>query len=153
MPQGVTLPKLVLKVVATFCTQIATMDVTLFIGRIFILWGYSVLCWRRVSNNINSRPLTLFNLLYFVIRILICNSWSKGSNGLSTRTGPVSVSVSVTVKVYHCVNGNGPFDRQNGFCTHSVRQMDCLHRHNDKLWWWRRWTSILQLYATNLVYF
>ena len=24
--------------------------------------------------------------------------------------------VSVTVKVYHCVNGNRPFDGQNGFC-------------------------------------
>ena len=34
---------------------------------------------------------------------------------LFTRT----VSVSVSVKVYHCVNGNGPFDGQNGFQTHS----------------------------------
>ena len=46
--------------------------------------------------------------------------------GLFTRT----VSVSVTVKVYHCVNGNGPFDRQNGFCTDSAHQMERHHRRN-----------------------
>ena len=30
--------------------------------------------------------------------------------------------VSVTVKVYHCGNGDGLFDEQIGFGTHSVRQ-------------------------------
>ena len=40
------------------------------------------------------------------------------SKGLFTRT--VSVSVSVSLKVYHCVNGDGPFDGQNGFCTHPL---------------------------------
>ena len=30
--------------------------------------------------------------------------------------------VSVTIKVYHCVNGDGLFDRQIGFRTHSVHQ-------------------------------
>ena len=29
----------------------------------------------------------------------------------------------VTIKTYHCANGDGPFDAQNG--------------HNIKLWWWR----------------
>ena len=42
--------------------------------------------------------------------------------GLFTCT--VSVSVSVTIKVYHCVNGNSPLDGQNGFCTHSACQTD-----------------------------
>ena len=36
--------------------------------------------------------------------------------GLFTRT------VSVSVKVSHCANENGPFDRQNGYRTHSARQ-------------------------------
>ena len=28
--------------------------------------------------------------------------------------------------VYHCVNGDGLFDEQNGFCIHSVHQMVSL---------------------------
>ena len=37
------------------------------------------------------------------------------TKGLFTLTVSVSMSVSVFVKVYHCANGNGPFDRQNGY--------------------------------------
>ena len=33
-----------------------------------------------------------------------------------------SVPASVTVKVYHCVNGEGLFDSQTGFGTHSACQ-------------------------------
>ena len=55
---------------------------------------------------------------------------STRTKGLFTRTISVSMSVSVTVKVYHCVNRNGPFDGQNGFCTHSAHQTDRHHRHN-----------------------
>ena len=33
-----------------------------------------------------------------------------------------TVFVSVIVKFYDCVNGNGPFHGGNGFCTHSARQ-------------------------------
>ena len=60
--------------------------------------------------------------------------------GLFTSTVSVSVSFSITVKVYHGVNGNGPFERQNGFCTLSARQTDRHHRRNVILWRWRwRW--------------
>ena len=34
----------------------------------------------------------------------------------------------------HCVNGNRPFDPQNGFCTYSVCQTVRFHWHNDKIW-------------------
>ena len=43
--------------------------------------------------------------------------------GLFTPT----VTVIVSVKVYHYANGDGPFDWQNGFCTHSAHQMVHLH--------------------------
>ena len=36
----------------------------------------------------------------------------------------------MSVKVYHCVNGDGPIDGKNGFCTHFAHQMVCLHSHN-----------------------
>ena len=36
------------------------------------------------------------------------------AKGLFTLTVSVSISVTVSVKVY-CANGNGPFDRQNGY--------------------------------------
>ena len=45
--------------------------------------------------------------------------------GLFTRTVSVSVSVSITVKVYHCVNGDRPFDWQNSVC-----QTVHFHWHN-----------------------
>ena len=39
-------------------------------------------------------------------------SWIQNSKGLFTLfTHTVSVSVAVSVKVYHCVNGDRPFDR------------------------------------------
>ena len=41
--------------------------------------------------------------------------------GSFTRSVSVSVPVSVPVKFLHYANGNGPFDGQNGFCTHSAR--------------------------------
>ena len=44
--------------------------------------------------------------------------WQFSFKGLFTRTVSVSLSVTVSVKVYHYVNGNRPFDRQN------ERQMD-----------------------------
>ena len=53
--------------------------------------------------------------------------------GVFTRTVSVSVSVTVSVKAYHCVNGNGPFDVQNGFGTHSDCQMDHHYVHNVNL--------------------
>ena len=37
-------------------------------------------------------------------------------------TGTVSVPMSVTAKVYHCADDDGPFDGQIEFGTHSVRQ-------------------------------
>ena len=39
----------------------------------------------------------------------------------------------VSVKVYHCVNGNRLFDGQIRFCTHFARQMVRLHSHNVNL--------------------
>ena len=37
-------------------------------------------------------------------------------------THTISVPMSVTIKVCHCAKGDGPFDRQIGFGTHSVRK-------------------------------
>ena len=34
----------------------------------------------------------------------------------------VPISFTVTVKVYHCSNGHGPFDGQIGFRTNSICQ-------------------------------
>ena len=51
----------------------------------------------------------------------------QNSKDLFTRT--VSVPVAVSVKVYHCVNGDGPFDRLNGYRSHS----DHHHTHNVNL--------------------
>ena len=45
----------------------------------------------------------------------------------------VSVSLTVSVKVYHCVNGNRLFDGQIEFRTHSDRQTDCHYVHNVNL--------------------
>ena len=50
---------------------------------------------------------------------------NKCCQGLFTRT--VYVSVSVTINVYHCAYGDGPFDGQNGYRTHSVHQTDRFH--------------------------
>ena len=33
----------------------------------------------------------------------------------------------------HCVNGDEPFDEENGFCTQSTHQTACFHWHNVKL--------------------
>ena len=35
---------------------------------------------------------------------------------------PFTRTVSVTIKFYHCANGDGLFDRRNGSGTHSVHQ-------------------------------
>ena len=35
---------------------------------------------------------------------------------------PFTRTVSVTIKFYHCANGDGLFDRRNGSGTHSVYQ-------------------------------
>ena len=48
--------------------------------------------------------------------------------GLFTRT--VSVPVSISVKIYHCANGNGPFDGQNRYRTHSAHQTVRLYWDN-----------------------
>ena len=40
--------------------------------------------------------------------------------GLFTHTDPVSVTVPI--KVYHCANGDGHFDWQNGSGSHSASQ-------------------------------
>ena len=39
----------------------------------------------------------------------------------------VTITITITVKVYHCANGDGPFDGQIGFGIHSVHQckFDC----------------------------
>ena len=42
----------------------------------------------------------------------------------------VFVSASVSVKVYHCINGNGLFDDQNGYRTRSDHHH---HTHNVNL--------------------
>ena len=34
----------------------------------------------------------------------------------------MSMSVKVTIEIHHFANGNGPFDRQTEFRTHSVHQ-------------------------------
>ena len=47
--------------------------------------------------------------------------WLRYIKGLFTR--------NVSVKIYHCINGNGLFDGQNGFGTHSDCQTD-HHRTN-----------------------
>ena len=39
----------------------------------------------------------------------------------------------------HCVNGDGLFDGEKGFCTQSAHQMVYFHWHNIKLWLWWRW--------------
>ena len=44
---------------------------------------------------------------------------SQGKNHKGLFTG---MSVTVTVKVYHCTDGDGPFDGQIGFRTHSIHQ-------------------------------
>ena len=43
-------------------------------------------------------------------------------SGPVTHTVSVPVPVSVTVKVYHCVNGDGPFDGEIEFRTHYLSQ-------------------------------
>ena len=43
----------------------------------------------------------------------------RNLKGLFTRTVKVPVSIKVTVKVYHCGNDDGAFDRTNGSTTHS----------------------------------
>ena len=53
--------------------------------------------------------------------------------GLFTRTVSVSVSITISIKVYDRVNGNGPFDRENGLRTHSYCQTDRHHVHNVNL--------------------
>ena len=50
------------------------------------------------------------------------NNGASESNSKGPFTRTVSVPVSVTVKVYHCVNGEGLFDSQTGFGTHSACQ-------------------------------
>ena len=45
------------------------------------------------------------------------------TEGLFTHTISVPVSDTVTLKVYHCAYGNGAFDREIGFETHSVHYM------------------------------
>ena len=50
-----------------------------------------------------------------------------------TRTISVSISITISVKIYHCVNGNGLFDGQNWYRTHSDRQMVRLHLCNVNL--------------------
>ena len=42
------------------------------------------------------------------------------------RVTSLSLSPSPSVKVYHCINGNGLFGRQNGYRTHSNHH----HTHN-----------------------
>ena len=42
--------------------------------------------------------------------------------GPFTRSISMSVSVPVTIKVYHCVNDDRPLDRQTGFEKYSVCQ-------------------------------
>ena len=53
--------------------------------------------------------------------------------GLFTWTFSMYVSASVSVKVYHCANGNGPFDGQNGFRIHSDCQTNRHYIHNVNL--------------------
>ena len=47
--------------------------------------------------------------------------------------GPFTRTVTITVKVYYCANGNRLFDVQNGFQMQSVHQTVRHHLHNDKL--------------------
>ena len=54
-------------------------------------------------------------------------------SGLFTHTVSVPMPMSVTVKIFHCVNGDGPSEGQIGFGTHSVHQAVRLHLHNNKL--------------------
>ena len=44
------------------------------------------------------------------------------TKGLYTRTVSVPVSAKVTVKVYHCANGDGSFDGQIELRTYSLHQ-------------------------------
>ena len=53
--------------------------------------------------------------------------------GMFTHTVSVSTCVTVSVKVYHCVNGNRLFDTENGFGTHSNCQTDHHYTHNVNL--------------------
>ena len=59
---------------------------------------------------------------YFPIKLPVVSDTTRGKvdiKGTFTRT--VSVPMSVTVEVYRCTNGDGPFDGQIGFGTHSVK--------------------------------
>ena len=47
--------------------------------------------------------------------------------GLFTHSDAVTMTVLVTIKVYHCIDGEGLFDWQNGFCIHFARQ---IFRHH-----------------------
>ena len=53
----------------------------------------------------------------------------------SSHTAQSQIQIQILTAKYR--NGikacYGPFDGQNGFCTHSAHQMDCHHRHNVKL--------------------
>ena len=55
------------------------------------------------------------------------------AEGLFTCIVIVTVSVSVAIKVEHCVIGNRLIDRQIGYRTHSPCQTVCLHSHNVNL--------------------
>ena len=64
-----------------------------------------------------------------------CCVFTTKPEGSFTRT----ITVSLTIKVYHCANGNRPFDGQNWFCTHSAQfcshsahQLARHHWHNVK---------------------
>ena len=57
--------------------------------------------------------------------------------GLFTRSDPITVTVSVTVKFYNCANGDGPSDGHNRFHTHSAQQTACHQGQSDKRWQWR----------------
>ena len=47
---------------------------------------------------------------------------SSLNKGPFTHTISVTMSVKATVRVYHCANGDGPFDRHIGSGPHSVHQ-------------------------------
>ena len=61
-----------------------------------------------------------FCSVQLIISLVFSKNLKSPTEGLFTQTISVPVSDTVTLKVYHCAYGNGAFDGQIGFETHSV---------------------------------
>ena len=78
-------------------------------------------CHHCINNKISDKGKVCTHCALLRLRLYENNGASE-SNSKGPFTCTVSVPVSVTVKAYHCVNGEGLFDSQTGFGTHSACQ-------------------------------